>query len=154
MIVKGVGKSGAAWKLTGYSGTGPKKGTWRISGIENVARNINLELMKLKARSSAGLVEAATLILNDANKTSPTVPVDFGILRASTFVTPLLTPKTKDPYVVLGYGTNYAAAVHEMMESPSGKPINWSRPGSGPKFLEASLKRNSAQVIHIIKNTP
>jgi len=155
MVVKGVGRSGAAWKLTGYSGTGPKKGTWRLSGIEDVTRRINLELLKLKARSHAGLVEAATLILNDANKTSPTVPVGkTGVLRASTFVTPLFTPKNKDPYVVLGYGTNYAAAVHEMMESPSGKPINWTRVGSGPKFLEASLKRNSAKVIHIISTTP
>ena len=68
----------------------------------------------------------------------------------SRFVEPFKTP-TGDPFVLLGYWANYAAAVHEMMQSVTGKPINWSRPGSGPKFLEASLKRNSTRILMIVR---
>ena len=126
-------------------------GGWRITGIEKVEANINKELAKIKLKSSAGLVMAASEVLVDADKTPPLVPVDFGPLRESTHVDPPYKTPEGDPYVVFGYSANYAAAVHEMMQSPSGKPINWSRPGSGPKFFEASLKRNKKKILRIIK---
>lgn len=153
MNISGVGKSGVSWKLSGYSGSGSKAGTWRLSGIDAMAKRINAELMALKTKSAAGMVVAASAILKDADETPPVTPVDLGNLRASTFVTPLKKPITQDPYVIFGYNSNYAAAVHEMMESPSGKPINWSRPGSGPKWFEAAIKRNAKRVIHLIKTT-
>lgn len=142
----GIGRSGVAW-----TSSGNKRGTWRLSGVENVTRRLNEEFMKMKIKGGAGLVLAAAHVLADAEKTPPLVPVDFGNLRNSTFVNPpKIDKKTQLVYVQLGYGTNYAAAVHEMMQSPSGKPINWSRPGSGPKFFEASLKRNSRRIIEIV----
>ena len=97
---------------------------------------------------------AANYILTDADSgTPPLVPEDTGNLRNSRFQKPLKKPATGDPYVIFGYQSNYAAAVHEMMQSVSGKPINWNRPGSGPKFLEASIKRNTQRVLQIIKTT-
>jgi hypothetical protein len=41
--------------------------------------------------------------------------------------------------VTVGYGdesVGYAVYVHEELDAPSGGPIHYTRPGSGPKFLE------------------
>jgi hypothetical protein len=41
--------------------------------------------------------------------------------------------------VTLGYGdeaVGYAIYVHEELDAPSGGPIHYTRPGSGPKYLE------------------
>lgn len=147
VYARGVGRAGAKWAVTGS----PVGKVWRIEGIENVTRNINAVLMEMKGKSAAGLTAAANYILTDADsRTPPLVPEDTGELRASKFATPLQKPVTKEPYVVFGYSQNYAAAVHEMLFSPTGKPINWSRPGSGPRWFEASIKRNAPVVIQIV----
>lgn len=58
------------------------------------------------------------------------VPVDTGFLLNSGYVAP---PEIEDNRVdvVLGYGADYALAVHEDM----GKR-HWKRPGSGPHYLQ------------------
>lgn len=148
VYARGVGRAGAKWAVTG-SAVGK---VWRIEGIENVIRNVNAELMNMKGKTAVGLVEAANYILTDADsRTPPLVPEDTGKLRDSVFASPHERPVTKDPYVIFGYSANYAAAVHEMLTSPLGKPINWSRPGSGPRWFEASIKRNALAVLHIVK---
>jgi len=70
-------------------------------------------------------------------------------LRASTFVEPTRY-YSKGASVTFGYACDYAAAVHEMMQSPSGNEINWKRVNSGPKFFESSLKRNTDRVVEIV----
>lgn len=57
----------------------------------------------------------------------------------------------KDPVMVLGFSANYAIWVHEMMQSPTGKAINWNRPGSGPKYFESHLKRLKAKMLEEIR---
>lgn len=145
IVKQGVGRSGAAYQATRSGGVT----SWRIDGIENVLANINEELRKITQRSAIGLKVAAAEVLLSADTVTPKVPMEFGILRGSTFIEDHKTPMGY-PYVELGYGTKYAAAVHEMMSSPSGKPIKWKREGSGPKFLEASLKRNSQKIVQIV----
>ncbi len=72
----------------------------------------------------------------------------------------------KGPFVIFGFGAYYALYVHEMMgrsgmsgralshmknkaiSSQSG--INWTRRGSGPKFLENSVDRNTSLVLYTI----
>lgn len=71
----------------------------------------------------------------------PLVPVDTGALRNSGYVSP---PRMEGAMVVseVGYGgvaAPYAVTVHEKVEDG----INWSRPGSGPKFLENAVKHMS-----------
>ena len=150
MAQTGTGKSGAMWHRTGTK-TGVGGFTWRLSGIETVNQGINRALLKLTATSMGGLVAAANYVLNDADVgTPPLVPEDTGTLRNSRFVEPQTEMKSKITFVMLGYRTNYAAAVHEMMQSPSGAPINWTRAGSGPKWLEASLKRNADKILNIV----
>jgi hypothetical protein len=45
---------------------------------------------------------------------------------------------------------NYAVYVHEMTDEAYGKKIIWSRPDSGPKFLEKALDRNADKVVGIV----
>jgi len=148
-VITGVGKrGGGGWSFTPRG----KGGHFRLDGIENVTNTINAHLKMMTHKSEAGLILAAKWVLNDADSgTSPLVPEDTGKLRGSRFQHPIKT--AGDPAVLLGYNAGYAAAVHEMMQSSSGVPINWSRPGSGPKFLEASLKRNTQKVLQIVQST-
>jgi hypothetical protein len=46
--------------------------------------------------------------------------------------------------IMFGYSANYAAYVHENVDA------EFKRPGSGPKWFEAALKRNSGTVLKII----
>lgn len=147
-MIFGRGRSGTRWAF------GPAGGTnitgFHLEGVEDVARNMNKALERMKGKSTLGLLSAANFILTDADiGRSPLVPHRTGKLRASRFAEPFKTA-VGDPFVVYGYGANYAAAVHEMLTSPSGLPIDWTRPGSGPKFFEASIKRNSGKVLGIV----
>ena len=118
-----------------------------IKGTDVVLANLNREIVKIKAGSMAGLIEASIMIRRDMDKTSPLIPIGrTENLRASWFTTPHHT--AKGPGLKIGFGANYAVFVHEMVDR--GKKINWSRPGSGPKFLETALKRNHKQVLKII----
>ena len=55
------------------------------------------------------------------------------------------------PVLIMGFGANYAVFVHEMVDK-SGVKINWSRPGSGPKFFESAINRNKDKVLQIIRD--
>jgi hypothetical protein len=145
MAIRGIGRSGGGWTY----GKGPAGGmVWRLDGVEKVSANINAQLKKMKISGHRGLLSAANYVLTDADiGQSPLVPALTGNLRSSRFAEPL---PSEQPTVIFGYSANYAAAVHEMLISPSGKPIDWSRPGSGPKFLEASLTRNADKIALIV----
>lgn len=146
-FVFGKGRSGGRWAY-GPSPTGGMG--WRLEGVEKVTSNINKVLNGMTVRGHAGLVSAANYILTDADiGQPPLVPALTGNLRSSRFTEPFDAPGGT-PAVVFGYSANYAAAVHEMMSSVSGAPINWSRPGSGPKFFEASIRRNQKKIPVII----
>jgi hypothetical protein len=122
-----------------------------IKGFDKVIENLNKEIEKITERSLKGLIESVAYIREDMDKTEPLIPVapKGGNLRASWFATPHREEKTL--FVVCGFGANYAIYVHEMVDK-AGKKINWSRPGSGPKFFESSVKRNSQKILEIIKS--
>ena len=129
-----------------------------IKGMDVVMSNLNREILAMKGRSMAGLIEASILIRRDMDKTPPLIPVDTGNLRGSWFTTPF--KKVVAIGLKLGFSANYAVFVHEMLGP--GKPgfrygpgkgrKRWyePRPGGGPKFFEAALNRNHKQVLHII----
>lgn len=142
-VTRGVGRAGVPWVHTGRE--------FRLHNVEQVTANINKALAKIKGKSAVGLRAAANHVLNDADHgTPPLVPQDTGNLRSSRFVDPPRRTRAGEIYVKLGYGANYAAAVHEMLQSPSGLPINWQRPGSGPRFFVKSLQRNSENIVRIV----
>jgi hypothetical protein len=140
----------------------------RIEGFNEVMRNLNKEIMKIEGRTMQGLIGAAAYIRVDMDHTQPLIPIKTGVLRSSWFITPYKVTK-KTIRLTMGFSANYAVYVHEMvgkvgegiesyLEAASGdfsgfKTINWSRPGSGPKFFEAAIKRNVNVILGIIKAT-
>ena len=123
-----------------------------LKGIDNVMRNLNKEMAKMKVKSLAGLIRAAALIRVDMDKTPPLIPVDTGNLRGSWFVTTGKVPGG-GPFVTIGFQAIYASLVHEMIESKSGKPINWNRPGSGAYFFTSAMNNGKAYMSKIIANS-
>jgi len=51
-------------------------------------------------------------------------------------------------FLMMGYTMNYAGFVHEMVGVP---PENWSRPGSGPKWLEEAIAGSTGKIVEIVK---
>ncbi len=120
----------------------------RVTGIKEVLQNLNKEIRKIENRSAGGLILAARMIKEDMEVTPPLTPVDENNLRPSLFIRPVKVGR--DPVVVMGYTASYAFVAHEMVDK-GGKAINWSRPGSGPKWFEAALNRNHARILATIR---
>lgn len=131
----------------------PQPGVTRIHGIEEVMGGINTHLKKMHFASMRGMLKAAAFIRRDMEKVEPKIPVDTGNLRSSWFVTPVKNIHGNHG-VIMGFSANYAVYVHEAVEATfgvaGGGRMNWNRPGSGPKFLESAIKRNTHEIFRII----
>ena len=93
--------------------------------------------------TNKGLVKAAAEALRDADLEKPFLPIDKKDLRGSKEI-----HGSKDLFelfVEFGFNIIYAAKMHE------GKvDWNWSRTGSGPKFLSSKLTRYKDKYIKIV----
>jgi len=152
-----------------------KKG---LIGIDLVMNNLNRKLALIKDRSMLGLIEASIIIRDDMENTPPLIPFDLGNLRASWFTTQrhgggmlgsfkgkkaaeyaMMRKNTimemkaaakagekqvKGPVLIMGFAVNYAAPVHEMMG------VNFKKSGSGAKFFQSAIMRNSRKILKII----
>jgi len=58
-----------------------------LQGMDAVMANLNREILKIKGRTTKGLIEASIIVRRDMDNTVPKVPIDTGNLRASWFVT-------------------------------------------------------------------
>lgn len=121
----------------------------KLRGMDEVIRNLNREIKQIENSSAAGLIEAVAFIRVDIDRTPPLVPVSndpvsSGNLRRSWFTTPFW--KGKKFFIIFGHSANYALYVHERIDDP-----NWTRPGSGPKWLEYAIKRNVSRILAIIQ---
>lgn len=126
-------------------------GVSKISGLEKVLNKLNKQIKKIEGRSIQGMVESTIIVSDDMDKIPPKIPVDTGNLRGSWFLISLMISGM--PVVIFGFSANYAFFVHEMVgATKTGEAINWGRPGSGPKFLESSLKRNKNTILKRIQN--
>jgi len=117
--------------------------TMHIKGFDKVMKNLNREIHKIKGRSAAGLIEAAAMVRKDMDVTPPMIPIDVGNLRGSYFLESITM--LGQPAVRMGFGASYAWWVHENVDA------HFSRPGSGAKFFESALKRNSDEILEIIR---
>lgn len=154
----------------------PKVGKQTVKGIDQVLANLNAEMQKMQLASVPGLIECAIVIRRDMETVSPTIPVDTANLRHSFFSVVTggngmsstqdnkgaLNPDSKSrhsvitsaaqsavskynhPSMILGFTAAYAIPVHEDMTA------KFKRPGSGPKFFEAALKRNYSKFLQIL----
>lgn len=113
-----------------------------LKGLDKVMRNLNIEIEKIKGRSEQGLLAVGLFIKGEAQEITP---VEKGVLVNSSFVD--LDKQPKGPVVRVGYTAEYAAKVHEFPED-----FNYTKPGTGPKFLEKTVDANQATILKVIKN--
>ena len=94
----------------------------------------------MKANAKQGLFYAAAEMLHDSNTVEPKTPKKSGDLRGSWHVE-AVENGAEDWELQCGFNIEYAAAVHEMLQGNEqwGMVVNWSEPGSGPKYLESKL---------------
>ena len=127
----------------------------KLQGGRNLIFNISRKKLNYERKFLGGAILAAALIRRDMDMTPPVIPVDTGNLRATWFTVTSLMGSGPVPaeaaamargrtLLVMGFSAAYALQVHER-KWKTGK-----RPGSGPKFLEASVKRNKDRAIKII----
>jgi len=151
-----------------------KKG---LTGIDTVNLNLHRVLDQVKDKSLAGMVDASIVIRRDMEDTPPTIPMDLGNLRASWFTTSrkgggsnrkfvgknagkfaaerssaiastrAVVNAQKEPSLIMGFSANYAAPIHEMVG------VNFKKKGSGAKFFQSALARNTKLILKIIKAT-
>lgn len=151
-----------------------------LTGVENVMRNLNREIKKLRGRSMAGLIKGAIIIVRDMDKTPPLIPVDLGNLRASRFIVSALGNKGVSTSGFKGKDKGEMKAQHSSVTSKlqtkvSGSPEPlvafglsanyaaaveenkdpkvWNREGSGRAFMQSSIKRNQGKVLLEIAKT-
>jgi len=119
----------------------------RIIGFDNVIKNLNLEILAIEGYSRKGLRECAKFIQRDVETNEPLTPILTDKMRLSWEVHPAHdTPIADRKFGIrFGYSANYALWVHEMVDAK-----NWTRPGSGPKWLEASINRNHGDLLQIV----
>lgn len=115
--------------------------------VNALVKRLNSALKAYPHYTMRGLINAARLIKRDCELTPPLTPLDTGNLRASFFITSwmLSVGGWDKPIVALGYTTaaDYAPYVHERTDPK----VQWSRPGSGPKWFEEALRRNMDNVL-------
>ncbi len=123
---------------------------FKLTGVAEMARKIQSISSKLPYSAAAALRMEAEIEMTEAKRRCPRSP-GGGTLRASGFVAEP-TQEGRKISVVLGFGgaaRDYAVAVHEHLSEHSppswqGKEeLDWTIPGTGPKFLEGPLKESA-----------
>ncbi len=122
-----------------------------IEGIDDlIGRLKGKVLADAKQNVSAELYQFGEEIMAESKAI---VPVDTGALMNTGKVT-LPVEKGDVIEVTAGYGdesTDYALYVHEELQAPSGGPIKYTRPGSGPKYLERPALAKASELPERVK---
>ncbi len=106
-----------------------------LDGLQELIARVERAREDLLWNAGRAAYQLAEEIMTDSKEI---VPVDKGILMNSGYV-PAPVVQGSLITVELGYGgaaAPYAATVHEMMDGH----VHWTRPGSGPKYLETPFK--------------
>ena len=114
-----------------------------VIGLENVLANIQREMMAVRGRTYIGMKKAMKFLENEMDTVPPLVPIDTKEMRDSWFIGG--TPHPINPIVFAGYSASYAEIVHENIGA-----INWTKPNSGPKWLQIHWDRNRFEMIMIV----
>lgn len=109
-----------------------------VTGIDTVLRNLRSQISQIEGATQEGLLAAGLFVQGESQEKTP---VEFGVLNNSAF-----TQITGPLRVSVGYTAEYAAFVHEMPATN-----NFTKPGTGPKFLEKAVKNNVPEILKIIQ---
>lgn len=118
-----------------------------VTGLENILKNIQRELMGVKNRTYTGMYKAMKFLESEMDTINPTVPIDTKAMRNSWFIGG--SPHPTNPIVFAGYTVPYAPIVHEMTTPPY-PFINWTTAGSGAKWLQIHFDRNRTEMLMIV----
>ncbi len=110
------------------------------TGLNNVLSNLNKEIRKIEGDTLKG-VRAATLFVE--GESNEVVPQKFGVLINSSFSQAERQGNRSIGRV--GYTAKYAPFVHEMPAS-----FNFTKSGTGPKYLQKAISENHKQILSII----
>ena len=142
-------------KVTGY-----EKGI-KVKGITEVTKNLEKYFNEYGVGCKESLIKITTMLYSDMDNNNPKIPVDTGHLRSSWFVKIVKASKTTYG-AIFGFKANYALYVHEMVNAdftsarwrygpgPGRKRWYVPRPGAGPKFMEAHMKRDRWKFMKIL----
>lgn len=114
----------------------------KIKGLSDVIVNLQREVNAIEGRTRTGLSLAGAFVQGEAVAVTP---VEFGTLHNSAFT--VTTPPGVRPIVTtVGYTAHYAPYVHEM-------PLtnNFTKPGTGPKFLQKAVSENVPEIVGLIR---
>lgn len=121
--------------------------TGRMRGGDKILRNLKKELGLIKGDIRGGLLLGLKHIQGEAQEITPE---EFGPLVGSAFsdVFPPLGQPVRGTKIIgrVGYTQGYAPFVHEM---PADN--NFTKPGTGPKFLEKAVLRNARALVKFIR---
>lgn len=117
-----------------------------IHGFAEILKNLNVAILAITEGSKNGLLDVAKFIRRDMETTPPLIPIDTNNLRSSWTVIPMPKDAAGNHGLTMGFSAPYALWVHEMVDGN----INWQRPESGPKFLQAAINRNYETILQII----
>jgi hypothetical protein len=103
----------------------------KVTGLREIVKALDAAHKKTRGALGAAIYQEGFAIMRDAKVYCP---VDTGRLRASGYVAP--PESLEDPKVAVGFGTDYALAVHERVEvfHPNGQPL----------FLKRAVDEHSA----------
>ena len=124
-----------------------------IDGLELFMDRWSSKLMDDARRNvAAALYQRGEKIMSASKKI---VPVLTGALMNTGQVTQPSEDGSGVIEVTAGYGdesVGYAVYVHEELDAPSGGPIHYTRPGSGPKYLERPAMAQAGELPGDVKD--
>ncbi len=111
-----------------------------VTGLEEVIKNLNKTIAEIEGDISKGVHAAALFVQGESLENTP---VEFGVLANSSFVDAQWFDDSF--WARVGYTAEYAPYVHEMPAS-----YNFTKPGTGPKFLQRAVSNNHVKILKII----
>lgn len=107
-----------------------------------INRRLNAAIAEIEGDVTNGLRQVGLYVENESNET---VPHEYGVLINSSFSA--VGVRNNHPFVRIGYTAEYAPYVHEMPASN-----NFTKAGTGPKFLEKAVKENTNTILRIVQS--
>ncbi len=114
-----------------------------LRGGAVVFARLNRELLAVEGRTHNGMYAAVKHLEFQMDTVSPMVPEDTRNMRKSWYI--LGAKRAMNPIINAGYRAPYAGYVHEAWHVQ-----NWTRPGSGAKWLQIHFARNIEEMKLII----
>ena len=113
------------------------------AGLDNILKTLNKEIRKIEGDTFIGVKKAGIFVQGESQEI---VPQRLGVLFNSAFTQ--AERQGSRSVARVGYTAKYAPFVHEMPAS-----FNYTKPGTGPKFLQKAIANNRRKIVKIIADS-